>query len=211
MNISELAEKYNIDKKQFYSDGKTAVRGHNYVALYDKYFEQYRDKEINILEIGIAGGFSLELWADAFPKAKNIIGADKDASFLSRKFSDPRIQTFYMDQGDINSIRDMVNKGIEFDIIIDDGSHQSRHMIDCFNLLFPLLKWDGIYVAEDTYQSFHPEYSSYDGNFISFLKEKVDDINWSKNMAKLKNHLDIRSIHFYNEIVFILKGDCITY
>ena len=43
----------------------------------------------------------------------------------------------------------MVDSGVAFDIIIDDGSHASYHQQLSFKTLFPTLKSGGIYSIED--------------------------------------------------------------
>ena len=68
--------------EEIYWSGSTSIQGHgdkgtvhSYIPEYERLFEPYRDKEINILEIGIAYGESLELWDKYFNNAK-IFGAD---------------------------------------------------------------------------------------------------------------------------------------
>ena len=43
-----------------------------------RYFESMMDQPINLLEIGVRNGGSLELWAEYFNKAVNIVGCDID-------------------------------------------------------------------------------------------------------------------------------------
>ena len=38
----------------------------HYIAIYERYFEKYRGKEVHILEIGISGGGSLQIWKKYF-------------------------------------------------------------------------------------------------------------------------------------------------
>jgi hypothetical protein len=45
-----------------------------------------------------------------------------------------------------------------FDVILDDGSHINRDVIKSFELLFPLLNDNGIYVVEDTACYKSPEF-----------------------------------------------------
>ena len=48
---------------------------HSYIPEYERLFKPYRDKKINILEIGIAYGESLELWDKYFNNA-NVFGSE---------------------------------------------------------------------------------------------------------------------------------------
>ncbi len=59
-----------------------------------------------------------------------------------------------------------------FDIIIDDGSHMNRDVIKSFELLFPLLNDNGIYIVEDTicYKSHHYIDTNYENHLQYFFK-----------------------------------------
>ena len=59
------------------------------------------------------------------------------------------------------------------DIIIDDGSHLNRHVVKSFQVLFPLLADDGIYVAEDTQTAYWPGEGGSSDNFLSCTDQHV--------------------------------------
>ena len=46
-----------------------------YLTNYDKYFHHLRDREVNLLELGVFKGGSLLLWEKYFEKG-NIVGVD---------------------------------------------------------------------------------------------------------------------------------------
>ena len=46
-----------------------------FIPIYESFFDCLREKEVNILEIGVDKGDSLRLWRDYFTKAK-ICGLD---------------------------------------------------------------------------------------------------------------------------------------
>ena len=56
--------------------------GHNYSPTYERFFEEFRDKEFSLLEIGIDKGDSLRAWEEYFPNAAingvDIIDCTKD-------------------------------------------------------------------------------------------------------------------------------------
>ena len=62
--LVEIGKKYPTSKN---------VTG--FLEIYEIFFKNLRDKEINILEIGVDNGDSLRLWRDYFSKAK-ICGID---------------------------------------------------------------------------------------------------------------------------------------
>lgn len=66
-----------------YSTSKNTT--HSYLPIYDKLFSRFKDKEINMLEVGVADGGSIELWNDYFTKA-TIFGFDiVDGSYLLKE------------------------------------------------------------------------------------------------------------------------------
>lgn len=108
MEMSELLIKYGSDK----------CKEHSYELLYDQFFRNIGDHPIDFLEIGVQYGGSLMAWKDYFPKAK-VTGIDiKD----QRKWKRPDVEMVVID----------VKKYIpdrEFDVIIEDGSHNVNDQI----------------------------------------------------------------------------------
>lgn len=147
MSLQELGLKHNTDK----------AHTHFYMDNYEKHLEPLRDKEITLLEIGIAGGCSLNLWNEYFKNA-NVYGIDNNPECAKIRDS------FIGNQTD-KEFLDMVLAEIgEIDIVIDDGSHIGQDMIDTFKYLFPRMKNTGLFVLED----FHCAYSkTYSGDFQS--------------------------------------------
>ena len=54
------------DLKNISSIYKTDKLEHGYIEIYESYFSEIKDKELKILEIGIADGKSLLTWSDYF-------------------------------------------------------------------------------------------------------------------------------------------------
>ena len=152
------------------------------VLTIEKYFSRFQKSEINILEIGVDEGHSLRIWREFFPKAK-ICGID----IVEKKFTIENVEILKGDQSDLNFLESLINKYKNFDIIIDDGSHQSKHIIKSFNFLFPYLNTNGIYVIEDLQTSYIPRFGGSRINLkkklssMNFLKSLTDSINYEKN------------------------------
>jgi len=58
--------------------GKVSDKWSLYLDEWDRFFKPYRDQSINLLEIGIQNGGSLEIWSRYFPKAGKLVGCDID-------------------------------------------------------------------------------------------------------------------------------------
>ena len=101
--------------------------------------EKFRNNKINILEIGIAYGESLELWDKYFTNA-NIFGADiHDIEIFSDQFKpggykDDERFTIWISDATKPEFLDVIGD-TKFDIIIDDGStDNSEGAIKTFNM-----------------------------------------------------------------------------
>ena len=133
--ISQLAQKHKTDKFE-----------HEYCPIYEQFLNPIRKKVKNVLEIGVAWGCSLRLWEEVFPNAQ-IYGIDHNQGNL---FQTDRIHTICADQSDRKSLENLVwafEK--DFDLIIDDGSHQIKDQLLSLGILFPILRKDGFYIIED--------------------------------------------------------------
>ena len=205
MNLIEIGKKYPSSKN---------ISG--FIQLYEKYFTPLRDSKINILEIGVDNGDSLRIWREFFSKA-NICGIDID----KKNFRINNTNILQGDQSDLNFLKSLVSKYKKFDIIIDDGSHQAKHIIASFNYLFNYLSDNGLYVIEDLQTSYIPRYGGSRINLkkkkssMNFIKSLTDSINYEKNNRPFfkKNKFDglIKSINFHQNIVFIYKGESVNY
>lgn len=162
------------------SNGKLSDKWDLYLEVYDQLLKSYRGKSVNILEIGVQNGGSLETWAQYFTNAINIIGCDINPQCRSLIFDDPRICVIVGDATKDSTINDILSRVDSFDIIIDDGSHSSSDIIASFTKLFPSLRTGGIYIAEDLHCCYWKEFEgglSYPYSGIEFFKALCDCLN----------------------------------
>src|SRR6056300_414815 len=132
-----------LSLKEFGSKYPTNKNYYGFLTIYEKYFKFLRDKKINILEIGVDKGDSLRLWREYFINA-NICGFDIN----KKEFTIKNVEIYQGDQNDKILLNKIAAKYGKFDIIIDDGSHISKHIINSFDHLFYHLSQDVIYVVE---------------------------------------------------------------
>tara|TARA_Y100000591_G_C21625908_1_gene590252 strand:- start:11 stop:724 length:714 start_codon:yes stop_codon:yes gene_type:complete len=156
-DLTNLMNKYGSDKGGLNNH-------HNYAEYYSFLFEHKRKDIKNLLEIGLGTNdvslasnmgekgvplASLRAWKEYFPNAE-IIGADIDKKILK---NEDRIKTFYVDQTNPASIKEMFDKiGIEkYDIILEDGLHEFNANICFFENSIKYLSKNGTYIIEDIY------------------------------------------------------------
>lgn len=113
--------------------------GHGYLPHYEGHLGHLRHKPISLIEIGIQRGGSLRMWAEFFWQAR-VVGVDIDPA--CREAAGGHIEVV------IGDIKGYVPDR-EFDVVIDDGSHQPEDVIAAFELLWPRLRPGGWYVIED--------------------------------------------------------------
>lgn len=198
-------------------EGFVSDKWESCLEVYEEKFKEFKFQRINLLEIGVQNGGSLEIWDKYFPNAQLILGCDINPLCGSLKFSSDKVKVIVADASDLK-IRDQVlNYASSFDIIIDDGSHKDRDVISSFLIFFPLLRENGLYAVEDLHCSYWRTYTFKPGKFsqMEFFKLILDVLNYEfwdefyyknhkKNVLKLLASL---SIDFpYEELIKLAKG-----
>jgi len=143
--------------------GSDKGRLNNYTPVYSALFKKRCEQPLRVFELGLgtnnpdapsnmgvfgSPGASLRGWRELFPHAL-LYGADIDRGIL---FQEDRIKTFYCDQLDRSSIRELWSRPdlqAGADIIIEDGLHTFEANISFLEESLDHLRPGGIYVAED--------------------------------------------------------------
>ncbi len=166
--LDALAAKHGTDKG-------VGTHNHNYSSLYWELYRGRQDQIRRVLEIGVAAGASLWMWAEFFPQA-HIHGFDIDTLVRERMQAHPRITAHIVDSTNPEQVRGVMDGlGRDFDLIVDDGSHKPKDQVTTALTLMPYLRRDGLYVIEDVAD--HPEpvmkemitaFSGYDLNAVQY-------------------------------------------
>jgi hypothetical protein len=156
--LKNLAMKYGSDKHNH----NHTFNGVSYPDVYESYFHPIREEKLNVLEIGVLNGSSLNMWKEYFPNS-NIFGLDINPK--CKMYESDRVTIKIGSQDDIDFLSKEF-KDVIFDIIIDDGSHVNTHIIKTFNYLYHnKLKSGGIYSIEDlecSYCKLQTDFNVYD-------------------------------------------------
>jgi hypothetical protein len=127
MTLTDLAAKYGTDKLQ-----------HGYIPFYEKHLPKEPKR---ILEIGVKEGRSLAMWHEYFPNA-NIYGIDLFAEcshedvyknidhYSNGEWELGKVFLHTGNQCDWQILEEL--RKYDFDVIIDDGSHNSRDQLITF-------------------------------------------------------------------------------
>jgi len=152
-----LTELYNSDSYLNSSDKGTV---HSYIEhFYELEFEKYRSKDVSILEVGTYKGASLALYKAFFNNA-TVTGIDGNDWVLPEN-RHPEISYIVVETAYCKKVADTLG---QFDIIIDDGSHEMHHQLSFIEFYLPKLKQGGVFIIEDV--------GNY-GSDINTLKERI--------------------------------------
>lgn len=189
MTLQELfesgASRWGDDPKLFCDKGSW----HSYTDVYQQIFSKYA--EINLLEIGICAGGSIWLWQQYFQQTQKpytITALEilptfwtRNANFQTSIEQDPNIQLKFNTDATLAQAYEYLP---QYDIIIDDGSHQLDHQLLSLKLALPHLNAGGTYVIEDIAQ---PEYLS----IIEGLAQSLDPaLTIDRHMGLKNNRVD---------------------
>ena len=205
-------------KQIFYEhQGNLCMKWTNYFDIYDKHFSKYREQPINILEIGVAKGGSMQIYEKYFPKA-NVFGVDIDPD--CKQYETDRTKIIIGDSSDKTFLRTITSQIPQLDIIIDDGGHQPEQQINAFEELYYHLKKPGVYLVEDTEKNFQKHKGSV--NFMDHMKGKIDELNVRRTMhiresssynwkdQEVRFADNTNSITFYDNVVVLEKNNMIV-
>jgi hypothetical protein len=123
--------------------GRQIDKWAHYGPIYDRHLDPLWTTAKRILEIGVDHGGSLQLWAHAFPSAQ-IVGLDINPD--CKRFEEDGFSIVIGDQTDTALLATLG----EFDIVIDDGSHDPAHQGITFTALYPKTK--SVYLIEDCHR-----------------------------------------------------------
>lgn len=119
---------------------------HSYIEVYTELLDKYRESG-NILEIGVAHGYSMRMWRDYFTNGI-VAGIDNIVENDTRPLLED--SRFKIVIGDATNEAILENfKDIKFDVIIDDGSHRIADQLKSFEIFKQYMNPGGVYVIED--------------------------------------------------------------
>jgi spermidine synthase len=182
--LTKLANYHHSDK------GTTADSQHGFTEIYEQFFSNIRNEQINILEIGIFHGASLRTYYDYFPNAK-IHAVD---IYDKSQYQNDRIVVHQFDQSNPQHLFDFAdNCETKFDVIIDDGSHHMKDQQITLYYLSKILKDGGIYILEDIHTSLG------ENGFPLYGKKLEINVNGSNTTLNYLSTKPLKSFYLSDE------------
>lgn len=193
------------------NQGKVVDKWDHYFAIYERHFSWYQGRTLTFLEIGVSKGGSLALWRHYFGPLCQVVGIDIDSECA--KHERPGVAVRIGDQSDEGFLSQVIEEFGVPDIVLDDGSHQMRHISASFDFLYPRLPKNGVYMVEDLHCAYWEEYGGgidAPDSFINRAKGFVDDLNADQSRGAVERNQiteETLAISFYPSAVVLEKGD----
>lgn len=182
----------------------------HYFEIYHRHFQKYRNKPITVLEIGVYGGGSMQMWKDYFGPDVRIIGIDINPK--CKEYEDDQIEIYIGSQEDREFLNQLKKEIGSVDILIDDGGHTMNQQIVTFEELYDWISEDGIYLCEDVHTSYWDAFGGgfqKSNTFVEYSKSLIDKLNaWhseSKELFVDSFAQSTHSMHYYDSIIVIEK------
>jgi Methyltransferase domain len=183
----------------------------HYFEIYERHLARYRGKDVVLVEIGVYQGGSLQMWKHYLGAHADIWGVDVNPR--CREFVEDQVRIRIGDQSDPAFLQSLAAEIPHIDVLIDDGGHTMRQQRTTFDVMFPKVADDGLYICEDLHTSYWPQYGGGHldpHSFIEFSKNLIDRLNaWhSKNQRSLVPSEFTQTafaLHYYDSMLVIEK------
>ncbi len=187
---------------QNHKEGHGIWKWEHYFDIYHRHFARFVGQKVNVLEIGIYSGGSLEMWRSYFGEKSHIYGVDIEEE--CKTYENEHISVFIGDQAD-RAFWSTFRKSVEdIDILIDDGGHTLEQQQTTLEEMLPSLRPGGVYLCEDVL--------GYCNSFSAFAAGLVHELNRTNlipgsplQSSASRFQSAIHSIHFYPYLVVIEK------
>lgn len=145
-----LIEIWKTLSAQGYQSDKFSV--HSYGEIYEELLAPYRHTAKRILEIGIFKGHSLLMWEAYFDGEVHGIDCSETPhdgmADLRPLIATGKHNIHIFDAGNEFDVHKAF-RGMTFDVIIEDSSHEINHQLHLYNIFSKYLSDGGIYIVED--------------------------------------------------------------
>jgi hypothetical protein len=191
-----------------HKDGRVIFKWMHYFDIYDRHFSKFIDRNVHVVEVGVLGGGSLEMWQHYFGRTCRVTGIDIDVR--CKAYENDRIAIFIGDQEDRQFWKTFRERTPPVDVFIDDGGHTPEQQIVTLEEMLPYLRPGGVYLCEDVH--------GISNRFMAYAQKLADYLN----LASLtpSRDLDFRitsaasgfqaavcSVHFYPFVVVIERAE----
>lgn len=182
-----------------HTEGPGIFKWRHYFSIYDRHLSRFRGQPVHLVEIGVAGGGSLQMWRDYLGPDSHLYGIDIDPA--CKRFERDGVEILIGDQGSPAFWKRFLENSPSIDVVIDDGGHEAHQQAVTLESLLPHIRPGGVYVCEDIHGPFQPFHSFVDG-----LTRPLNAIGEShKSNAANALQRQVASVHRYPILTVIEK------
>jgi hypothetical protein len=145
----------------------------HYFDVYHRHLAKFRARAINIMEVGIYSGGSLNMWRHYFGPEVTIYGVDIEPA--CRAYEQAGVHILIGDQADAGFWANVRKNHPPMDIIIDDGGHLPNQQSTTMREMLPFMSPGGVYICEDIHGRMKP--------FSLFMFGLTDGLNASEGWS----------------------------
>lgn len=185
-----------------HTEGHGIWKWRHYFEPYQRHFSKFVGTDVNVLEIGIYSGGSLDMWRSYFGKKSHIYGVDIESSCKS--YENDYTTVFVGDQANRDFWEDFRGNTPPIDILIDDGGHTPEQQRVTLEEMLPHLRCGGVYFCEDVTRKGN-DFAAFATSLVDELNEKTGYGTWPHAGDLTGFQKSIHSIHFYPFCVVIEK------
>ena len=196
----------------FHESPEPTIKVNTYFPVYADLFKHLIGANCTFIEVGVLSGGSLFMWRKWLGEKARIIGIDLNPEAV--KWRGHGFEIYIGDQADPNFWKNTFKDIGSFDVLLDDGGHQSFQQIITAVAAIQHAKSDCLVVVEDTCTSFMKEFEGHGNHsFLEYAKAATDnltakDCNYFtnqfpdfQNIEALKLFKDVYSIQFFSGLV----------
>ncbi|MHB1158368.1 MAG: class I SAM-dependent methyltransferase [Phycisphaerales bacterium] len=185
--------------------GRGVWKWDHYFEIYQRHFGKFVGRDVNILEVGVYSGGSMDMWHHYFGDRARIFGVDIEPACKS--YENEFTSILIGDQADPHFWADAKKQIPPIDILIDDGGHQTPQQIVTLEEMFSHIRPGGVYLCEDI--------TGVDNDFAAYVSGFIRNLNHFNIVGPGPNLVAhpcdcqraIHAIHFYPLVTVIEKAD----
>ncbi len=194
-----LGAKYDTDKSSQRKNVTDTRHCHPYTLFYNSIFRDQKEADLAIAEVGIAYGASLLMWREYFKNA-TIYGFEYNTDLINSfktQFNNDRIELAEINVWDQASIVNAFQSvGMQYDLIIDDSTHQLEDQIRVIENVHQYLKPGGMLIIEDIFKRYQEQ------DYITRLQPVLD--KFQDFYFVTMDHVNRNSTGWDNDKLFVL-------
>jgi hypothetical protein len=203
-SVSTVVEEPNplLDYFAAHTDGRGIFKWRHYFGAYHRHLGRFRGRPVNVVEVGVFAGGSLQMWRDYFGDECQVFGVDIVEE--CRTYEGDGIRVFVGDQGDRSFWRAFREQVPHVDVLIDDGGHLVDQQVVTLEEMLPHMAPGGVYICEDIVNN----------EFAAYLMGLQMRMNWATRgdgdgqlnitAAGIQRH--VASMHLYPFLAVIEKA-----